>query len=84
MTDLRDRQRAPLKQLSRCLEDRTRIELSLSEISDEADNGQKELNCNSQFSCFYKMIMGLMALTRFHSPIRIMHGVHLKMIVKTK
>jgi hypothetical protein len=28
--------------------------------------------------------MGLMALTRFHSPIRIMHGVHMEMIVKTK
>ena len=26
--------------------DRTRIDLSLSEISDEADNGQKELNCS--------------------------------------
>ena len=25
--------------------------------------------------------MGLMALTRFHLPIRIMHGVHMKMIV---
>ena len=46
MTNLQGRQRAPQKQLSRCLEDRTRIELSLSEISDEADNGQKELNCS--------------------------------------
>jgi hypothetical protein len=35
LTDLQDRQRAPQKQLSRCLEDRTRIDLSLSEISDE-------------------------------------------------
>ena len=26
--------------------DRARIDLSLSEISDEADNGQKELNCS--------------------------------------
>ena len=26
LTDLQDRQRAPLKQLSRCLENRTRIE----------------------------------------------------------
>ena len=46
LTDLHDRQRAPQKHLSRCLEDRTRIELSLSEISDEAANGQKELNCS--------------------------------------
>ena len=50
LTDLQDRQRAPQKQLSRCSEDRTRIELSLSEISDEADNGQKELNCSSNCS----------------------------------
>ena len=46
MTNLQGRQRAPQKQLNRCLEDGTRIELSLSEISDEADNGQKELNCS--------------------------------------
>ena len=44
LTDLQDRQRAPQKQLSRCLEDRTRIDLSLSEISDEAVNGQMESN----------------------------------------
>ena len=44
LTDLQDRQRAPQKQLSRCLEDRTRIDLSLSEISDEVVNGQMELN----------------------------------------
>ena len=50
MTDLQDRQRAPQKQLSRCLEDRTRIDLSLSEISDEAVNGQNELNCSSHCS----------------------------------
>ena len=43
-TDLQDRQRAPQKQLSRCLEDRTRIDLSLSEISDEDVNGQLESN----------------------------------------
>ena len=43
-TDLQVRQRAPQKQLSRCLEDRTRIDLSLSEISDEAVNGQMESN----------------------------------------
>jgi hypothetical protein len=30
--------------LSRCLEDRTRIDLSLSEISDEDVNGQMESN----------------------------------------
>ena len=35
LTDLQDRQRAPLKQLSRCLENRTRIESPMSEISDE-------------------------------------------------
>ena len=42
MTNLQGRQRAPQKQLSRSLEDSTRIELSLSEISDEAVNGQME------------------------------------------
>ena len=46
LTDLQDRQRAPLKQLSRCLENRTRIESPMSEISDEAFNGQMELNCS--------------------------------------
>ena len=35
LTNLQDRQRAPKQQLSRCLEDGTRIDLSLSEISDE-------------------------------------------------
>jgi hypothetical protein len=45
MTNLQGRQRAPQKQLSRCLEDGTRIELSLSEISDEAVNEQMESNC---------------------------------------
>ena len=84
MTDLQDRQQAPQKQLIRCLEDRTRIELSLSEISDEADNGQKELNCNSQFSCFYKMIMGHSKALLLQLPIRIMHGVHLRLKVNTK
>ena len=33
-------------QLSRCLEDGTRTELPLSEISDEAVNGQMESNCS--------------------------------------
>ena len=46
LTDLQVRQRAPQKQLSRCLEDGTRIELPLSEISDEAVNGQMESNCS--------------------------------------
>ena len=46
MTDLQDRQRAPLKQLSRCLENHTRIESPMGEISDEAFNGQMELNCS--------------------------------------
>ena len=46
MTDLQDRQRAPLKQLSRCLENRKRIKLPMSEISDEAVSRQKELNCS--------------------------------------
>ena len=32
---LQDRQRAPKQQISRCLENGTRIDLSLSEISDE-------------------------------------------------
>ena len=44
LTNLQDRQRAPQQQLSRCLEDGTRIDLSLSEISDEAVNGQMESN----------------------------------------
>ena len=44
LTDFQVRQRAPQKQLSRCLEDRTRIDLSLSEISDEEVNGQMESN----------------------------------------
>ena len=35
LTDLQDRQRAPLKLLRRCLENRTRIESTMSEISDE-------------------------------------------------
>ena len=49
LTDLQDRQRAPLKQLSRCLENRTRIESPMSEISDEVFNGQKELNCSLEY-----------------------------------
>ena len=35
LTDLQDRQRAPLKHLRRCLENHTRNESSMSEISDE-------------------------------------------------
>ena len=46
MTNLQGRQREPQKQLSRCLEDGTRTELPLSEISDEAVNGQMESNCS--------------------------------------
>ena len=34
-TNSQDRQRAPKQQISRCLENGTRVELSLSEISDE-------------------------------------------------
>ena len=44
LTDFQVRQRAPQKQLSRCLKNGTRIDLSLSEISDEAVNGQMESN----------------------------------------
>ena len=41
-------QRAPQQQLSRCLEDGTRIDLSLSEISDEeVDYGSSASNANS-------------------------------------
>ena len=48
LTNLQDRQRAPQKQLSRCLEDRTRIDLSLSEISDEeVDYGSSASTANS-------------------------------------
>ena len=48
LTDLQDRQRAPQKQLSRCLEDGTRIDLSLSEISDEeVDYGSSASTANS-------------------------------------
>ena len=47
LTDLQDRQRAPLKQLSRCLENRTRIESPMSEISDEeVDYGSFESSVN--------------------------------------
>ena len=35
LTDFQVRQRAPQQQFSRCLEDGTRIDVSLSEISDE-------------------------------------------------
>ena len=47
LTDLQGRQRAPLKQLSRCLENRTRIESPMSEISDEeVDYGSFESSVN--------------------------------------
>ena len=52
MTNLQGRQRTPQKQLSRCLEDGTRIELPLSEISDEAVNGQMESNCSLEIISF--------------------------------
>ena len=46
-TDLQDRQRAPQKQLSRCLENRTRIESPMSGISDEeVDYGSFESSFN--------------------------------------
>ena len=48
LTNLQDRQRAPQQQLSRCLEDGTRIDLSLSEISDEeVDYGSSASTANS-------------------------------------
>ena len=47
LTDLQDRQRAPQKQLSRCLENRTGIESPMSEISDEkVDYGSFESSLN--------------------------------------
>ena len=47
LTDLQDRQRAPQKQLSRCLENRTGIESPMSEISDEeVDYGSFESIAN--------------------------------------
>ena len=47
LTNLQDRQRAPQQQLNRCLEDGTRIDLSLSEISDEeVDYGSFESSVN--------------------------------------
>ena len=51
MTNLQGRQRAPQKQLSRCLEDGTRVDLSLSEISDEeVDYGSSASNANSDIA----------------------------------
>ena len=51
LTNLQDRQRAPQQQLSRCLEDGTRIDLSLSEISDEeVDYGSSASNANSDIA----------------------------------
>ena len=51
LTDFQVRQRAPEKQLSRCLEDGTRIDLSLSEISDEeVDYGSSASNANSDIA----------------------------------
>ena len=47
LTDLQDRQRAPLKHLRRCLENHTRFELSMSETSDEeVDDGPFESIAN--------------------------------------
>ena len=47
LTDLQDRQRAPLKLLSRCLENCTRIGSPMSEISDEeVDYGSFESSVN--------------------------------------
>jgi hypothetical protein len=47
LTDLQDRQRAPLKLLSRCLENCTKIESPMSEISDEEVHyGSFESNFN--------------------------------------
>ena len=40
--------------------------------------------CLCYFITSSKLIMGLMALTRFHSLIRIMLGIHMTMIVKSK
>ena len=51
LTDFQVRQRAPEKQLSRCLEDRTRIDLSLSEIWDEeVDYGSSASTANSDIA----------------------------------
>ena len=51
LTNLQDRQRAPQQQLSRCLEDGTRIDLSLSEISDEeVDYGSSASNADSDIA----------------------------------
>ena len=48
LTNLQDRQRAPKQQISRCLENGTMIDLSLSEISDEeVDYGSSTSNANS-------------------------------------
>ena len=38
LTDVQDRQRAPLKYLRRCLENHTRFQLSMSETSEEEVN----------------------------------------------
>ena len=51
LTDLQDRQRAPLKHLRRCLENHTRNESSMSEISDEeVDYGSSASNANSDIA----------------------------------
>jgi hypothetical protein len=69
LTDLKDRRRAPLKQLRRCLENHPRTDSSISETPDE------EVDYGS-FESIAKPI---------HLPIRIiMHREHLRMIVKTK
>ena len=60
LTGSQDRQRAPLKLLRRCLENRTRIESPMSVISDE------EVDYGSFASIANPAII----------PIRIVHGVH--------
>ena len=56
LTDLQDRQRAPLKLLSRCLENRTRIESPTSEIS--------ELNHESEHFVFTISTLALVRRNR--------------------
>ena len=51
LTNSQDRQRAPKQQISRCLENGTWIDLSLSEISDEeVDYGSSASNANSDIA----------------------------------
>ncbi len=65
LTDLQDRQRAPLKQLRRCFENHTRNESSMSETPDE------EVDYGSSGSIA-------------NPPTDSDHGVHLRLIAKTK